>query len=355
MEEPINLLDYESLASEKLPRPALDYYAGGAWDELTVRNNRTAFAGYRLRPRMLVDVSRRDLRGSILGQAVTAPILIAPTAFHCLAHPQGEVATARAASAFGTILVLSTLSTRSMEEVAQGGGGGPRWFQLYVHRDRGLTRALVERAEAAGYSALCLTVDAPVLGVREKDRRNSFTLPAGMSLANLRNIKVPECEGESALFAYVAQQFDPSLTWRDIDWLRSITKLPVAVKGILRADDAARAVDHGASAIVVSNHGGRQLDGAIATIDAVGEVCAAAGHTTEVLMDGGVRRGTDVLKALALGAKAVLIGRPVLWGLAVNGEAGVLHVLQILKDELDASMALCGCPLVKDIDRSLIA
>lgn len=355
MADLINIFEYEALAKEKLPPMAWDYYAGGSGDELTVRGNRDAFSRYRLRPRMLIDVSRRDLRVSILGRTVDAPILIAPTAFHCLAHPDGELATARAASATGTLMVLSTLSTKTLEDVAAAGGAGARWFQLYVHKDRGLTRALVERAEAAGYAALCLTVDAPLLGTRERDRRNSFFLPKGLRLANLTGLAVPEVEGESALYAYVARQFDPSLTWSDIDWLRSITKLPVAVKGILRGDDARLAVEHGATAIVVSNHGGRQLDGAVATIDAVGEVCESASGKAEVLMDGGVRRGTDVLKALALGARAVLVGRPVLWGLAAGGEAGVVRVLQILREELDAAMALCGCPTLKDIDSTLIA
>lgn len=355
MADPINVLDYESLAKDKLSPMAWDYYAGGSGDELTVRGNRDAFSRYRLRPRMLIDVSRRDLRVSILGRTCDAPILIAPTAFHCLAHTDGELATARAASATGTLMVLSTLSTKTLEDVAVAGGSGLRWFQLYVHRDRGLTRALVERAEAAGYAALCLTVDAPLLGVRERDRRNSFSLPKGLQLANLTRVAVPKVEGESALFAYVAHQFDPSLTWSDIDWLRSITKLPVAVKGILRGDDARLGVEHGASAIVVSNHGGRQLDGAVATIDAIADVCDSVAGKVEVLMDGGIRRGTDVLKALALGARAVLVGRPVLWGLAAGGEAGVVRVLQILREELDAAMALCGCPTLKDIDASLIA
>ena len=231
------------------------------------------------------------------------------------------------------------------------------WFQLYVHRDRFLTRTLVERAEAAGYQALCLTVDAPVLGVRERDRRNQFTLPSGLELANLTsmaNLEIPETEEESGLFAYVANQFDPALTWQDLEWLQSLTSLPVIVKGILRGDDAVRAVEHGAKGIIVSNHGGRQLDGAIATIDALPEVVAAVGNKVDVLMDGGIRRGTDILKALALGAKAVLIGRPVLWALAVNGETGVHHLLELLRNELDVAMALSGCAKVENINPSLV-
>jgi 4-hydroxymandelate oxidase len=257
-------------------------------------------------------------------------------------------------------MVVSTLATKSLEDVADGANQWRQenqevieqqeelasnnfWFQLYVHRDRGLTQALVERAQTAGYQAICLTVDSPVIGRREKDMRNQFTLPTEMSLANLttlKDLKIPECSGESGLFAYFAEQINPALTWADLDWLCSLSPLPVVVKGILRGDDALKAVEHGANAVIVSNHGGRQL--------------AAVSEQAEVLVDGGIRRGTDVLKALALGAKAVLLGRPVLWGLAVGGEAGVRHVLQLLRDELDIAMALSGCACVDDIDSSLV-
>lgn len=354
MNKPINLLEYESLAPQHLLQMALDYYASGAWDEITLRDNRQAYAAYKLRPRMLVDVSHRDLSAHILGQLIRMPILIAPMAFQCMAHPDGELATARVAADLGTIMVLSMLSTRSLEEVATAREDKPYWFQLYVHRDRGLTRSLVERAQAAGFRALCVTVDAPMLGRREQDRHNEFALPAGMELANLAGMELPKEAGESGLFAYFARQLDSGLTWRDVEWLRSITSLPVAVKGILRGDDAVRALEHGASAVIVSNHGGRQLDGALATIDALSEVVAAVSGKAEVLVDGGIRRGTDVLKALALGAKAVLLGRPVLWGLAVDGEAGVRHVLELLRDELDLAMALSGCAKLADIDPSLV-
>jgi 4-hydroxymandelate oxidase len=369
----INLFEYEARASEYLSRMALDYYAGGAWDEITLRDNREAFERFKLRPRMLVDVEVRDIRTTVLGQTLSMPILIAPMAFQCLAHPEGEVATAKAAAALGTTMVVSTLATKSLEEVANAYSLGeaesrgeveqqdaiPKrlWFQLYVHRDRFLTKALVERAQAAGYAAICLTVDTPVVGRREKDTRNQFTLPEGMSIANLAamtDLKIPHCAGESGLFAYFAEQINPSLTWADLEWLASLSPLPVVVKGILRGDDALKAVEHGASAVIVSNHGGRQLDGAIASIDALSEVVAAVGDKAEVLVDGGIRRGTDILKALALGAKAVLLGRPVLWGLAVGGEAGVLHTLELLRDELDIAMALSGCPSIKDIDSSLV-
>ncbi|MBD1840095.1 alpha-hydroxy-acid oxidizing protein [Coleofasciculus sp. FACHB-64] len=354
---PINLFEYERLANQHLSQMALDYYASGAWDEITLRDNRAAFERYKLRPRMLVDVSQRDLSTTILGQSLQLPILIAPMAFQCLAHPDGEIATAKAAAKMGTAMVLSTLATKSIEEVASVGNQTPQWFQLYVHRDRALTRALVERAYAAGFQALCLTVDAPLLGKRERDTRNQFVLPSGMELANLAtltDLEISYKPGESGLFAYFLEQLNPALTWKDLEWVQSLSPLPLVVKGILRGDDALRAVEHGAKAVIVSNHGGRQLDGAIATIDALSEVVAAVGDTAEVLVDGGIRRGTDVLKALALGAKAVLLGRPVLWGLAVGGEAGVRHVLELLRDELDLAIALSGCAKLQDIDSSLV-
>jgi 4-hydroxymandelate oxidase len=355
--KPINLFEYERLANQYLSQMALDYYASGAWDEITLRDNRAAFERYKLRPRMLVDVSQRDLSTQILGQSLELPILIAPMAFQCLAHPEGEIATAKAAAKMGTAMVLSTLATKSIEEVTSAGNHTPQWFQLYVHRDRALTRTLVERAYAAGFQALCLTVDAPLLGKRERDTRNQFVLPQGMELANLAtltDLEISYKPGESGLFAYFLEQLNPALTWKDLEWLQSLSPLPLVVKGILRGDDALRAVEHGAKAVIVSNHGGRQLDGAIATIDALSEVVAAVGDKAEVLVDGGIRRGTDVLKALALGAKAVLLGRPVLWGLAVGGEAGVRHVLELLRDELDLAIALSGCAKLQDIDSSLV-
>ncbi|HEY9600594.1 MAG TPA: alpha-hydroxy acid oxidase [Allocoleopsis sp.] len=355
--KPINLFEYETLANQQLQQMVRDYYASGAWDEITLRDNRAAFDRYKLRPRMLVGVSQRDLTTELLGQSLSLPILIAPMAFQCLAHPDGEIATAKAAAKLGSVMVLSTLSTRSIEEVASVQKPTPQWFQLYVHRDRGLTRALVERAYAAGFQALCLTVDSPLIGRRERDTRNQFTLPPEMELANLStlsDLEIPDRTGESGLFAYFAEQIDPSLTWADLAWLESISPLPVVVKGILRGDDAIRAVEHGAKAIIVSNHGGRQLDGAIASIDALGDVVAAVGDKVDVLVDGGIRRGTDILKALALGAKAVLLGRPVLWGLAVGGEEGVQHAIELLRDELDLAMALSGCAKLHDIDSSLV-
>ncbi|MEH2234929.1 alpha-hydroxy acid oxidase [Nostoc sp.] len=365
--QPINLFEYEKLAKEHLSQMTLDYYSSGAWDEITLRDNRAAFERVKLRPRILVDVSAvydglrlRNLSTSILGQPLQLPLLIAPMAFQCLAHPDGEVATARAAASAGVGMVLSTMATKSIEEVATACDKFPdslQWFQLYIHKDRGLTRALVEKAYKAGYKALCLTVDAPVLGQRERDRRNEFALPLDLHLANLTTISgldISHEKGESGLFTYFAQQLNPAVTWHDLEWLQSLSPLPLVIKGILRGDDAARAVEYGAKAIVVSNHGGRQLDGAIASLDALVEIVAAVDGKVEILLDGGIRRGTDILKALALGAKAVLIGRPILWGLAVAGEIGVSHVISLLQDELNVGMALSGCAKLQDIDPSLL-
>ena len=354
---PINLFGYEQLAKEHLSQMAFDYYSSGAWDEVTLRDNLAAFTRVKLRPKMLVDVSKINLTTQVLGESLQLPLLIAPMAFQCLADPEGEIATALAAEIAGVGMVLSTLATKSLEEVATV-ANGLQWFQLYIHKDQGLTQALVQRAYTAGYKAICLTVDAPMLGKRERDQRNEFTLPPGLHPANLTNISgldIPQAPGESGLLTYFAQQITPAVTWKDLEWLQSLSPLPLVVKGILRADDAVRAVEYGAQAIVVSNHGGRQLDGAIASLDALPDIIAAVDGKAEVLLDGGIRRGTDILKALAYGAKAVLIGRPVLWGLAVAGKIGVSHIISLLQDELNLAMALSGCASLGDIDSSLVS
>jgi 4-hydroxymandelate oxidase len=332
----LNTLDYENNAKEVLSQTTWDYYSSGAWSESTLQDNLAAFQRLKLRPRVLVDVShRRNFQTSILGQPIESPILIAPTAFHCLAHPDGELATAKAANQAGTMMILSTLSTKSIEEVSQVrtalNPNVGQIFQLYIHRDRELTRLLVERAYGAGFCAICLTVDTPMLGQRERDSRNKFTLPPELELANFRATELA-LDGEiqqteSGLFTYVQQQMSPSVTWSDIDWLASISSLPIMVKGILRGDDAVRAIEHGVKAIICSNHGGRQLDCAVPTMDALEEVVTAVDGQCEVLVDGGIRRGVDILKALSLGAKAVLIGRPVLWGLSVAGSEGVARAI----------------------------
>jgi len=356
MNVPITLDEYEAYAQERLPTVIFDYFAGGAQDERTLRANREAWLELRLRPRVLRDVSSRDLRTEVLGSEISMPVLVAPTAFQRMAHDEGELATARAAGAAGTILTLSTLSTQPMEEVAAAGGGA-FWFQLYLYRDREVTRALVERVEAAGATALILTVDAPVWGARERDVRNGFHLPDGLRVANLgagERSYLPDVQG-SALAAYANEMFDPSLGWADLEWLRRTSRLPILVKGISRGDDAREAIARGAAGVIVSNHGGRQLDTAAATAEVLPEVVEAVGGAGEVLVDGGIRRGTDVVKALAIGAKAVLLGRPILWGLAVGGEEGVLRVLEVMRAELDLAMALCGARSVSEITGDLIA
>ena len=351
-----NLLELEDLARAKVPRPSFDYIAGGAEDEVSLRRNREAFTKWALRPRVLVDVSRRDTSTSVLGQRVSMPILVAPTAFHGLVHPEGEVATARGAAAAGTVMVVSAIATRELEEVAKA-VAGPRWFQLYVWRDREVTAQLVKRAARAGYGAICLTVDTPLLGRREKDERNAFTLPPGLGIANVRPAGldgVPASERGSAFAKYVAELLDPAVTWKDIAWLRSLTSLPIVLKGIMTAEDATLAVEHDVDGIIVSNHGGRQLDSTVGTLDALPDIVAAVQGRVEVFMDGGVRRGTDVLKALALGAKAVLIGRSALWGLALGGADGVRRVLEHLRGELELAMALTGRAALAQVDRSLV-
>jgi 4-hydroxymandelate oxidase len=353
---PVNLEEFETFARQRLPRMVYDYYAGGALDEITLRENRAAYDRLALRPRVLRDVSERDLSVRLLGARLPWPVLVAPTAFHRLAHEDGELATASGARAAGCPLVLSSLSTVPMEEVMAA--HDQVWFQLYVYKDRGLTRELVQRAEAAGAQAIVLTVDGQVWGRRERDVRNQFHLPPGIRVANAlagEHAEMPERSGESGLAAYVHSLFDPGLTWDDIDWLRGTTRLPVVVKGILHSEDARLAVEHGAAGIIVSNHGGRQLDTAIAAIRALPEVVAAVAGRAPVLVDGGIRRGTDVIKALVSGAAAVLIGRPVLWGLAVGGSDGVRQVLEALRNELDIAMALCGARRVEELGPGLLA
>ena len=353
----LNLHELEALARERLPKMTWDYYASGADDERCVRRNCDAFDAITLHYRVLVDVARRDLATTVLGQPVAMPILVAPTAFHRLAHPDGELASAAAAGDAGTVFTLSTLSNTPVEAVVAA-TTAPVWFQLYVYRDRGATEALVRRVEAAGCRALVLTVDAPLLGRRERDVRNGFALPPELEVANLHAAgygALAPAAGDSGLAAYVNELLDPSLTWKAINWLRALTRLPILVKGIVRPDDAARAVYEGAAGVVISNHGGRQLDASPATIDVLGRCVDAVGGRGEVLLDGGVRRGTDVIKAIALGARAVLVGRPVLWGLAAGGREGVALALELLRRELDLAMALCGCPDIAHITRDLVA
>jgi 4-hydroxymandelate oxidase len=348
-----NLTELEALARSRMEQPAFDYYAGGAGSEWTLAQNRVAFDRWVLRPRYLVDVSHVDLATTVLGQPMPMPVLLAPTAFHRLAHPEGELATARAAQSTGITMCVSTSSTTPLEEVAST--RVPRWFQLYVHRNRSLAEQLVARAYVSGYEAVVLTIDVPHLGARERDIKNRMEqwFPEEIQQASTRALSTGQTAGRE-LFDPKSPFFDAGLTWDDIGWLRGLSPLPIVLKGVMTAEDAMLAVESGVDGLVVSNHGGRQLDGASAALDVLPEVVEAVAGRTEVLVDGGVRRGTDVVKALALGARAVLIGRPFLWGLAVDGEAGVRWVLETLRDELRLAMALTGVSRVDQITSSMV-
>jgi 4-hydroxymandelate oxidase len=351
-----NLLELEERARTKVSKATFDYIAGGAEDEISLQRNREAFTRWALRPRILAGVSHRDTSTTVLGTKISMPILVAPTAFHGLVHPEGEIGTARGTAAAQTLMVASAISTKTLEDIASA-ADAPRWFQLYVYRDRRVTEDLVRRAIAAGYRAIVLTGDTPVLGRRERDERNRFTLPAGLGIANLRPAGldgIPDAERGSAFAKYVDELLDDSLTWEDVDWLRSISSVPVLVKGIMTSEDAREAVEHKVDGVIVSNHGGRQLDHTLGTLDVLPEVVEAVRGRAEVYVDGGIRRGTDVLKALALGARAVLIGRPVLWGLALAGPDGVRWVLDHLRSELDVAMAIAGQTSVERVDRRLV-
>ncbi|KAK6284285.1 hypothetical protein POUND7_003237 [Theobroma cacao] len=348
--EPVNVNEFQELARQALPKMYYDYYSGGAEDQHTLKENVEAFHRFTILPRVLVDASRIDLSTTVLGYKISAPIMIAPTAMHKLAHPEGEVATARAAAACNTIMILSYMSTFTVEEVASS-CKAIRFFQLYVYKRRDITANLVQRAERCGYKAIVLTVDTPRLGRREADIKNKMVAPQLKNFKGLISTKVSSDDG-SNLEAFANNTFDASLSWKDIGWLRSITNLPLLIKGVLTCEDAIKAVGVGVDGIVVSNHGGRQLDYSPATISVLEEVVHAVKGKVPVLFDGGIRRGTDVFKALALGAQAVLIGRPAVYGLAAKGEYGVKRVIEMLKDELELTMALSGCPIVKDITRN---
>ena len=352
----LNIHDYHRAARAKLPKDVLDYYEGGALDEITLRENSASWERLKLYYHVLAGVGTRDLSTTVLGQSISLPIGIAPMAFQKLACAAGEIATAKATKAIGTLFILSSFSNTAMES-ALPQAASPRWFQLYIYKDRGITNELVRRAETAGAEAIVVTVDAPGLGTRERDVRNVFRLPNDLAVENLVPLgkgNFPKVTG-SGLAAYVRENFKSDLKFEDLDWLCGCTRLPIVVKGVCRGDDARRAAEHGAKAVVISNHGGRQLDTAPATCEVLPVVAATVGDLCEVYVDGGIRRGSDVLKAIALGARAVLIGRPILWGLCVGGEQGATNVLEILRRELDEAMLLCGCTKLGDINRSLLA
>jgi isopentenyl diphosphate isomerase/L-lactate dehydrogenase-like FMN-dependent dehydrogenase len=348
-DELVNVWDYERAAEARLDPGAFGYVAGGANDEWTMRENRAAFERWVLRPRMLVDISEVTTATTVLGAESSMPLFVAPTAFQRTVHPDGEVAMARAAAAVGTVMCLSTFATATIEEVVEAAPAALRWFQLYWSSDRGFVSDVVGRAEGAGFGAILVTVDLPRLGRREKDLRTGFVVPeelpvpAFLALADAARSVSPED---------ISWAVDDTLTWRDLEWLRSVSSLPVLVKGVLTAEDTLLAAEAGADGVVVSNHGGRQLDGVGATLDALPEVVEAAGERLVVLMDGGIRRGSDVVKALALGAQAVLAGRPPLWGLGANGADGAQRVLELLRDEIELALALCGCTSPAQVTRA---
>jgi 4-hydroxymandelate oxidase len=337
MSEPpryVTVEDYRPVARAAVPPDVWDYYEGGAGDEWTLGENSRAFDRWMLRPRFLRGAGWPDPSTSVLGAPLSFPLLVAPWAYQRLAHPEGELATARAAAAAGTVMVVSSTTESYLEQVASA-SAGPKWWQLYIAEDRGFTTAMLERALGAGYGAICWTVDFVVNGLRHRDTRNGFVMPIGIGASD-----------------YL---FDASITWDDLAWIKERAPgVPVVVKGLLTAEDAELAVQAGADAIVVSNHGGRQLDRSPAGLEALPEVAAQVSGRVPVLMDGGVRRGTDVLTALALGASAVLVARPVIWGLAADGEAGVAGVLAILRAEFENAMALTGCRTVEEIGPGLV-
>lgn len=345
----INVADFERVAAERLEAGVLGYFAGGAGDEVTLGDNVAAWRRWRLRPRMLAGVSEVRTATEVLGAVVSMPLLVAPIAYQRLVDEDGEVGMARAAADAGTVMCLSTLATARPSEVAAGAPAGRRWFQLYRFRDEGVTRALMDEAIESGFEAIVITVDAPRGGRRERDLRAGFEIPAEVGVPSVQAaLGVDRAVTIEETFALM----DPALGWSDLEDLASECEVPVLVKGVLTGEDAALAVEHGAAGVLVSNHGGRQLDCVLASADALPEVVDAVGGRGAVLVDGGVRRGTDVAVALALGADAVLVGRPALWGLAVGGERGARRVLGLLRDELELALALCGCSSPAELTRA---
>ncbi|XP_047418446.1 2-Hydroxyacid oxidase 2 [Sciurus carolinensis] len=343
------LKDFEAHARERLSKSSWDFFEGVADEGITKDDNIAAFKKIRLRPRFLRDVSEVDTRTTVQGEEISAPICISPTAFHGIAWPDGEMSTARAAQAVGICYVTSTFSSCTLEDIVASAPKGLRWFQLYVQSDWQLNKQLIQRVESLGFKALVITVDAPIIGKRREDIRNQFNLKKRLLLPDLRS---PTERNSTPCIQ--SSSINASLCWNNLSWFQSITQLPIILKGILTKEDAELAVKHNVHGIIVSNHGGRQLDEVPASIDALSEVVAAVKGKIEVYLDGGVRTGTDVLKALALGAKCIFLGRPILWGLAYKGEDGVEEVLNILKNEFHASMSLTGCRSVAEINRDLI-
>jgi isopentenyl diphosphate isomerase/L-lactate dehydrogenase-like FMN-dependent dehydrogenase len=346
---PINLFEFEAIARERLPQAEYDYIAGGATDEISVDRNRRAFESWALRPRVLRNVSTLDLSTTVLGTKVNLPVLIAPCGGHKKAHPEGELATYRAAAACGSILAVSANSSSGFEELA-GAAQGNLWVQLYPFRDRELTRSWLRRAKEAGYKAVCVTLDSQWPPKRERNIRNNYRRIRGVNYPKSETTEAPKPGGSRR----AGEGADPAATWKDLEWIKAQTDLPVIAKGIMTGEDVDLCVAAGADGVIVSNHGGRHLDNTLATIEVLPEAVSAAKGRLEVFLDGGVRRGADVVKAIALGAKAVFIGRPLFWGLAVDGTEGVIRVLEILREEIEITMAKCGRPTVASIDSSVV-
>jgi 4-hydroxymandelate oxidase len=346
--------ELEETAGRRCSPAVWGYIQGGAGEERTVQRNRDAFGRWALRPRVLAGLSEIDLSTRMLRDAVSVPFYLAPTAYQGMVHPDGERGTARAASAARVLSMVSTLTSDSLEQIAAASPGGPRWFQLYLQPEFSVTQRLIERAERAGYTALVVTADAPLLAVRDRQRRSGFALDDAIPLGNGPDVRPPARELASKGGGKFAVREEATVGWEILDQLRRVTKLPLVVKGILSAEDARLAVSHGAQAVIVSNHGGRQLDGAAAPLDVLPEVVAAVGTSAEVYLDGGIRRANDVLTALALGARAVGLGRPVLWALAVDGSTGVARLLDLLTIELASVMLFTGRGSISQVDRSLV-
>ena len=373
----VNIDDFRKAARKRLPRALFDYIDGGADDERTLRANQADFARYTFRPRVLIDVGEREQATTVLGQPISSPLILAPTGFTGVFWPNAEIAAARAAARAGIPFTLSTMSINSMEQVAEGAPNGLRWFQLYVWRDRDVVRGLIERAKAAGFKALVITVDTPVLGHREKDQRAGLTLPPRITASNVLDT-LPRLSwlkglvthprptfgnfvgtthgGQDAisLAAYTTSQFSPSITWKDLEWFRSVWSGPIAIKGVLDAEDGRLAVEHGLDAVIVSNHGGRQLDSSPSPISVLPEIVDAVNGQAEVILDGGIRRGSDVVKAVALGAKACMMGKAFNYAVSAAGQAGVEQAISILQAEIDRTLALIGRPRLADLDRSAV-
>ena len=354
MDNIFDVKGFESNAQKTLPENVAAFFSRGAGDEITLDENVSAFDRIKLLPRVLRNVEKRSLSTTVLNQIIDFPLLLAPMAFQRLAHSNGETATARAAQSHNIPMVVSTLSTFSFEEIKVNTKTAP-WLQLYIYKDREITKNLVKLAEAAGYTGIVLTVDAPLYGKRIKELHHPITLPPEYEIKNIQNAglnlkDIPSSE----LTGHLASLLDPSITWSDIDWLRSITSLPLILKGIMNPKDMQIAITHDIEALIISNHGGRQLDTALSSIETLKLVRGLGNGKMEIILDGGIRKGIDILKALALGAKAVMVGRPILWGLAIGGEEGVKQVLNILKSELDLAMALCGYTSIDQINEEVL-